>query len=104
MLARPSLIGWFMLLAGCAFAVHMLKYDAQGLRDRNSALQSSINEERLALNMLQAEWVFLSRPERLQQLAQQYLPLSPLLAKEVVTWDALPQRSVQHVSILQQEH
>lgn len=103
MFSRRSLIGWSVFFACCALTVHLVKFDAQGLRQQNAALQYSIQEERLALHMLQAEWVYLSRPDRLAALAEKYLPLLPLKAKEVVAWQALPQRPVQQAS-LQEGH
>lgn len=102
MFARPTAIGWFMLIAVAAFGVHSLKYDAQELRDSNARLQKNIEQERLALHLLDAEWVYLNRPDRLQKLAEKYLPVEPMQAKKVISWDRVPLRPIQQASAMQE--
>ena len=46
-----------------------VKYDTRQLRKEITAINQQISDTKVALGLLQAEWTYLNRPERLQQLA-----------------------------------
>ncbi|MCY4541156.1 MAG: hypothetical protein OXB95_01985 [Rhodobacteraceae bacterium] len=46
-----------------------VKYDTRQLRRELTTINRQIDDTKLALGLLQAEWSYLNRPERLQQLA-----------------------------------
>ena len=87
MSGRTSTYSLLVLFALLASALHFMKYEVQALRDRNKALYADIAQERDALHMLQAEWVYLNRPARLEALAQAHLSLLPVDTQRIV---ALP--------------
>ncbi len=43
--------------------------------------------------MLRAEWAHLTRPERIQALADKFLDLQPIALRQIVSADALPERT-----------
>jgi hypothetical protein len=45
-----------------------------------------------AIKLLKAEWSSLTRPERIQQLAEQHLGMQKLEPDQIVTVEELPQR------------
>ena len=45
-----------------------------------------------AIHVLEAEWSYLNRPERISLLAERFLALAPLSADHVVSINDLPQR------------
>ncbi len=81
-----------MTLLGAAFVVYSLEYSIrQGERDI-ARVEKQTLEARETIALLQAEWSLLSRPERLQRLAIQYLNLEPMAARQMVTARSLAVR------------
>lgn len=64
----------FLLLACCAFTISAAywayneNYRTQAALKRINRLQTEIAEEREAISVLNAEWAYLNRPERLRDL------------------------------------
>ena len=60
---------------------YRVNYATQEAEDRLEALRVEIAREREAIAMLEAEWAFLNRPDRLRDLVEQHndvLQLAPL--------------------------
>ncbi|MEM6480802.1 MAG: cell division protein FtsL [Pseudomonadota bacterium] len=74
-----------ILLIGLAFWAYRENYETQSAQARATALQSEIASARERLRMLNAEWAYLNRPDRLRDLAQinfDRLGLLPLRADQ----------------------
>lgn len=61
-----------------SFAVYPIKYDSQELQKEIHRLKRDIEQERINIDILRAEWSFLTRPERLKKLAKKNLSLHPI--------------------------
>jgi cell division protein FtsL len=80
-----------LLVSG--FALYSLEHKTRGLERDIARTQKGIASEIENARLLNAEWSSLTRPDRLQRLAQEHLKdLSTLQAKQIVTLDELPQR------------
>ena len=55
-------------------------------------LKSKVQRERDAIAVLQAEWQFLDRPDRLQAAADQHLDLQPMKIQQLARLSDLPNR------------
>ena len=66
-------------------------FDAR-LRTADRKLKSGISEERETIKVLGAEWSSLTRPDRLQKLAQENLKLQTVTASQFVSEDELAER------------
>ena len=81
---------WLILFAALASGLYLVKYKVQDVKDVNTALQQNIQNEALALELLEAEWVYLNRPKRLSALAQKHLPLEPMTSMRVISVTDVP--------------
>jgi cell division protein FtsL len=64
-------------LVGAAMAVYRIKYESTWQAEEVSRLARQIGRERTSIALLHAEWAQLSRPDRIQLLAQKHLALVP---------------------------
>ncbi len=66
------------------FFLYSLEHSTRALERQIAHEKKTISAEREAIKLLNAEWSSLTRPERLQKLAEEQLKLQPMAAKQVV--------------------
>lgn len=72
---RPAALLGIALLALSVFALFQVKYKVQNLRRDLAEIERQIEADKQSIHVLEAEWAYLNRPERLRRLADQYLDL-----------------------------
>ncbi len=78
----------FTVAASCLFYVTLR---VEALENQLVKLNKQILEEKENIHMLEAEWSYFNRPDRIQKLANALLPeLKPVEARQFVTFDSLP--------------
>lgn len=83
----------FVLLG--AFWLYQVKHEAKEEESRIVKLEQQIEDEKEALLLLKAEWSYLNRPERVQQLSERFadqLGLSEVQPYQIGTVADLPER------------
>lgn len=81
-------------LIGSAVYAYSIKYQTAYRAEQIAKTKIEIKQERDAIAVLRAEWAYMTRPERLQPLADKYLPdLKPLQVTQIVAATSLPQKS-----------
>jgi cell division protein FtsL len=86
-------------LVGSAVYAYSIKYQTSFRAEQITKTKLEIKEERDAIAVLRAEWSFMTRPERLQQLADKYLDLQQLAIRQIVTAQSLPDKAMRVDSI-----
>ena len=89
---RPLTIVGFALVAILAFGLFALKYEVRGLEAELERLEREARTEQEAIRVLNAEWSYLNRPERLQALSERHLPLAAVEARQIGDLDLVPRR------------
>jgi cell division protein FtsL len=83
-----------LLLVGSAVYAYSIKYQTSYRAEQIAKTKIEIRQERDAIAVLRAEWAYMTRPERIQQLADAYLPgMKQLEATQIVAAQSLPERS-----------
>ena len=90
---RPTVIVGLVLLAVMVTGLFELKYEVRALYQERSALHGRVADEEETLRVLQAEWSFLNKPDRIQELAQRYLALDTPVARQIGGIDRIPFRA-----------
>ncbi len=84
---------WICLAALVGFGLFHVKYKVQELEEELGRLNADIMREQETLHVLRAEWAFLNRPERLEDLNARFLHLGPLTPAQIGGLDDLPPRA-----------
>ena len=82
-------------LIGSASWAYSVKYDTIFYVEQIRKNEAKLERERDAIAILKAEWQFMSKPLRLQVLADKYLPLQALKATQIIRASDLPDRKVE---------
>lgn len=74
---------WLLLAAGTGFAMFTVKYAVQNLEDGLARVRKQTVAEQLEIRVLNAEWSYLTQPERLSDLNRQFLNLAPIAVRQM---------------------
>lgn len=93
-MVRRSTLFWLVaaILVGCG--LYQLKYEVQAKEERLARLNRQIQLEQEAIHVLNAEWAFLNRPDRLAELANRHLEMTPVAPAQFGKVTAIPERSL----------
>ncbi len=80
-------------LIGSAVYAYSIKYQTAYRAEQIAKTKIEIKQERDAIAVLRAEWAYMTRPERIQKLADKYLDLKPLSLAQIAAATSLPQKS-----------
>jgi cell division protein FtsL len=90
---RPGTVIWLLLIVIVGFTLFQVKYEVMQQEETLAKLNAQITEGRERLRVLDAEWAYLTRPDRLNRLAARYLDLQPMSAAQIVDLAAIPERA-----------
>lgn len=91
MIGRTTLL-WLALAALVVFGLFHVKYQVAALEEELTRLNAATLREQNQIHVLEAEWSYLNRPSRLEELADKYLELKPMTANQLTTVADLPKR------------
>lgn len=81
-------------LVGSAVYAYTIKYQTSYRAEQIAKTKLEIKAERDAIAVLRADWSYMTRPERLQPLADKYLPdFTPLQVTQLISPQSLPQKT-----------
>jgi len=89
---RPATLLWLGITVALAFGVFVVSYEVRNMEEERDVLTRSITANQQAIHVLEAEWSYLNRPERLQMLAARHLDLRPIEGSQLISLDALARR------------
>lgn len=93
-MTRLSAAIFLMAAAVAALVLFAVKQDVRIMEQRLVALHRNILDHQEALHILNSEWSYLNRPDRIATLAERHLGLAPLTGQKVIRIADLPLRSV----------
>lgn len=87
---RFSNIICLLIIAAAAYTLYSVKYSVQAMDAEIAVLKAQIAEEKENVHVLSAEWTFLTRPERLSELAARYLEAQPVHGHQLAELHDVP--------------
>jgi hypothetical protein len=88
-MTRLSTLVWMLSIVVAAFLLYQVKYDVQRVRTEIAKVTHELGQERESLDVVAAEWAYLSRPERLRQLSKKHLSAESLMVHQVAEVEAI---------------
>jgi cell division protein FtsL len=91
-----------VLVAG--YFLYDLEHATRGVEREIAKTERQLDEARESIKLLNAEWSSLTRPERIQKLAEQHLALEPTKATQFVSVEELLTRVPETVPVKLEEN
>lgn len=92
-MTRLSAAVFAMTAAVAALILFAVKQDVRLMEQRLVALHRDILDHQEALHILNSEWSYLNRPDRIATLAERHLGLAPLTGRQIIRIEDLPLRA-----------
>ncbi|MDH3701729.1 MAG: hypothetical protein OEU46_10465 [Alphaproteobacteria bacterium] len=93
-----ALLCWFLLITAAGYAMFHVSFQVEELEQELSDLNRTALNEQEAIHVLRAEWSYLSRPDRISELAKELLPsLRPPAVSQIQTVEQLPEKGADSV-------
>lgn len=85
---------WVMLAVSTGYTLFHITFQVEALETELSELNRQIVKEQEAVHVLEAEWAYLNRPERIEKLSETLLPmLQRVDPAQVMHLDSIPRRT-----------
>jgi cell division protein FtsL len=81
-----------VVVLGLAFLLYSLEHRMRGGERAVAGLAQQIAEERETIRLLETEWSFLARPQRLERLAREHAGKGPLTPAQILSPAELARR------------
>jgi cell division protein FtsL len=85
-------VGFVLVTLGMASMLYNLEHNTRGLEREIAKAKSAIADDTESIKLLNAEWSSLTRPERIQHLAEQHLGMKPIEPDQYVETEELAAR------------
>ncbi|MDX1974170.1 MAG: hypothetical protein SFT92_00685 [Rickettsiales bacterium] len=89
-MARISTIVWLLIIVVATFSLYLVKYQVHAIRQQITDISKQLEVEKEGLHVVAAEWAYLNRPQRLQNLSSKYLGNTGLTVDRVADLEAIP--------------
>lgn len=101
---RLSAIFIMMVATGCGFALFHVSQDVQRTESEFQKINTALRKERDVIRVLETEWDYLNRPDRIEDLTKTHLQMTPAIPGALVRDSAdvptatlpIPGRKPQH--------
>ena len=81
-----------LILVGLGTTLYQVKTGIDERQDRLHRLELRIADTKRDIAVLEAEWAYLSRPERVMKLSGDLLQMTPIGQDRILPLDAIPMR------------
>jgi hypothetical protein len=89
---RPATIVWFCVVVAVGYAMFQVKYEVMQQEQTLAGLNRQITDGREQIRVLNAEWSYLTRPARIEELSARFLHLNGVSSTQILP-SAVPERA-----------
>jgi cell division protein FtsL len=92
-MTRVAAFLFILTAAGAALFLFHIKQEVREMEEELGIAHSNILRHQEAIQVLRTEWSYLNRPARIAELAERYLDMQQLAARQFVGFEEIPFRS-----------
>jgi hypothetical protein len=89
---RPGTIVWFCIVIAVGYAMFQVKYEVMQQEQTLASINKQITDGREQIRVLNAEWSYLARPSRLEELSTRFLHLNNMNSVQILPLSVVPER------------
>jgi hypothetical protein len=90
---RPATIVWFCVVVAVGYAMFQVKYEVMQQEQTLAGINKQITDDREQIRVLAAEWSYLTRPSRIEDLSARFLHLGNMNSAQILPLGAVPERA-----------
>ena len=90
---RPATIVWFCVVVAVGYAMFQVKYEVMQQEQTLAGINKQITDDREQIRVLSAEWSYLTRPSRIEDLSARFLHLGNMSSAQILPLSAIPERT-----------
>jgi len=90
---RPGTIVWFCIVVAVGYAMFQVKYEVMQQEQTLAGINKQIADDREQIRVLNAEWSYLTRPSRIEELSVRFLHLSGVNSAQILPLSTVPERT-----------
>ena len=90
---RPGTIVWFCVVVAVGYAMFQVKYEVMQQEQTLAGINKQIVDDREQIRVLSAEWSYLTRPARIEELSARFLHLNSMNSAQILPLSAIPERT-----------
>ena len=88
---RPATIVWFCVVVAVGYAMFQVKYEVMQQEQTLAGINKQITDDREQIRVLAAEWSYLTRPSRIEDLSARFLHLGNMNSAQILPLGAVPE-------------
>ena len=90
---RPGTIVWFCIVVAVGYAMFQVKYEVMQQEQTLAGINKQIADDRDQIRVLNAEWSYLTRPSRIEELNARFFHLGNVNATQILPLIVVPERA-----------
>ena len=90
---RPSTALWSVAVVLVGYAMFQVKYEVMQQEQTLAGINKQITDDREQIRVLSAEWSYLTRPSRIEDLSARFLHLGNMSSAQILPLSAIPERT-----------
>jgi len=83
-----------VLLVAASYGLYLVKWEVRELKRQNTSVRAEMLQQQEAIRVLETEWAYLNRPQRLHELAKEYLQLEVVNGLQLADVEALDLQAI----------
>jgi cell division protein FtsL len=92
---RVMALLWISVITIAGLGLYWVKFEVQDIREEVASYETQLEQEKDKIKMLNVEWAYLTRPERIRSLTETHMAMAPTNGQQFVALTTIPEKTTQ---------